>query len=287
MMKHTLSNLAMYTILNQRILTTKVADREKAEELETAHNAAKGSFAVTQKLVPRAYIKDLDHIRQAARNIHNALTIPTDVRGLRILPTTLFEKHADAMTLWSGKHLNAYKVLEDSWDSIVEHVVPTYIGRELRPNELPATAQLPLYFNFEVSYRQIPDNFKDWRLEGVTPDDADYIRRYAENETFYMWEEAMKEVFAKAHVVIEGFVESVKKPDGKGLSNERTMDNIREFAEVLKGMNIWQNASLDEAYAKMKEFVDYSAKDLRDDETLRNNVAQKSESIKELLAKYR
>lgn len=282
-----LSHRAMYAVLAQRLLTTRKADREAADELERSRGTEKGAYGATIRLVPRPYVKDLDYIRQACAADHKHLTIATDVKGLRILPTTLYERHADRMNHWSEQHKIALDMLTDSWDSIVENVVPKYIGRDLYLGELPHSSELAQYFGLDISYRPIPDNYKDWRLEGISPDDAEHLRRFSENDAAFMWAEAVKDVYGRAHKIMEDFADLVAKPDGKGMKQERTMEKLKDFADTLHAMNIWGDQTLEEAHVKMQEIINHTAEELRGDEALRNQVASASLSVTELLAKYR
>ena len=200
----------MYVGLGIRLLETNRTDSEITHETESRYDAARGSMTVTKRLVPPIYMSELNSIRTMARNTHNSLTISTDIRNLRILPTTLYDKHSEAMNKYSAKFQGAQRMLLSQWPHIVEDASPAFLKRALKPNELPSVDDLPNYFSFDISYKPIPDNFKDWRLEGIEPDEAEYIRGNAANDVDYMWEEAAKEVYGRAHAMIHNFVELIK-----------------------------------------------------------------------------
>lgn len=280
-----LSHLSMYVSLNIQVLSAKRTEKQEAREIEEKHGSQKGTFEVRKKLLPPSYLKDILGIASKARQTHYKLTIPTEIENVYILPSTLFERHSEAMGQCMTEFRAAYLGLEAAWDYILSDVVPEYLGRALVPGELPSKRDLPNHFGMRLVHKQIPDSFKDWRIEGVQESDMTQLKARAQADQEELWRETLATVYEKGHSAMAHYIERLNSMEDRAHNfKDVTITNLREFVDIFKKMNIFNDTTLANAASEMEKLVKVSGEELRADVTLVDRQLSAAERIRKALA---
>lgn len=279
-----IANRAMGVVLQQGIFEARKTASDIASDIENEYGAEAGAFNVTKRLIPPMYLKNLRSIRTGMRTDHLKYTIATDRENFRLLPTVLYLQHAARFAHWSDKQITEVRNLQMKWDYIKNVAAPKFLGRALVEGELPSESMLPSYFRLDISYHRIPENFSDWRLDGIAPDEMEHLQNYTKNDTEYMFHDAARALYKKAETVVSRFIDIAKGESCAVKAN--TMDNLAEFADLLAGMNIFNDEKLAEASEGIKKLVKNTAEAIRNDEAIRGQSISQAERIKGLLSKF-
>lgn len=260
--RYNIDTCAMLVEFNAPVWTARKLDRSATEEVVTAKRAgAKDAARVNKHLL--AGRDELDVIQKMvnrARQYVYDTTLPWSDSGLRLLPTTSFEKFATKMNEF-----------EEEFEKLVHDFVTIYpslitaqalaLGDMFRRDDYPSQNEIMTKFSFRVNYMPVPtagdfrvdvgnaamDDIKaklqrlaDERVENAI---ADVRKRLGEHllrmsdrlTTDYVAGEAKPRKFFDS--LVDGALELCELTKALNLTNDPTLESVRStLAQLLNGV---------------------------------------------------
>jgi hypothetical protein len=280
-MANPISHRAVMVVLNQRAWKGKAVDREVAAQAEINANAEQGTMTVIKELTPKHLIQPIKTIMTVGRQEHYKKTIPGLFRGQAILPTKLFEDYMVEQQEFGDQFFGAVDNFVDIYPEIREKA-KSKLGTSYKERDFPSAHAIRSYFDYKVLPGPIPEA-GDFRLEGVSQENTSTFRNEVEEGVRQMYADATQTLFERARAHLENFHRQAKNYNVKApgaMLRDPTIDQMREFAEMVCDMNITGDPLLEKIGKEMlKDFVDLSGKELRKSAEMREEIADKAKRI--------
>jgi len=258
-------------------------DREITAEINERHNTLKAGF-FNKKLLNSGLYTAIEHVSEEARATHRRMTKPWLDGGCRILPTTLFVTHANAMRELRLKHEAARDEFLKEYPRLVEER-KAELKNLFNAGDYPSVEFLRPRFYFEVRLLPIPVA-SDFRVE-LADAQLDKAKADLEANMKGVLDDAMKDTRQQIVVAVGAMAEKLKNfdPDAssrkdRGIFHQSLVDNMRELVELLPAFNLTEDPKLTKVIARMqKELCNEEAKELRENEDVRKVVQKSAEEI--------
>ena len=272
--------------LNIRAWKGSATDREVAAQAEISAGAEQGTMAVIKKLTPAYLIQPIKTITTLGRQEHYKLTMPGLFRGQALLPTKMFETY-----------MMTHQELGDQFFAAVDNFVGIYpeireqgkrkLGTSYKERDFPSAHAIRSYFDYKVQPSPVPE-VGDWRLEGIDAKETSVLRSDVEDSVKQMYADATQTMFERAREMLENFYRQAKNYNVKApgaMLRDPTIDQMKEFAEMVCDMNIMGDPLLDKIGKEMlKDFVDLKGTELRRSAEMRTEIADKAKRILDKLS---
>ena len=258
-------------------------DREITAEINERHKTTKAGFFNKKLLNSRLYTA-IEHVSEEARATHRRMTKPWLDGGCRILPTSLFVTHANAMRDLRLKHEAARDEFLREYPRLVEER-KAELKNLFNADDYPSVEFLRPRFYFEVRLLPIPVA-SDFRVE-LADAQLDKAKADLEANMKGVLDDAMKDTRQQIVVAVGTMAEKLKNfdPDAsnrkdRGIFHQSLVDNMRELVELLPAFNLTEDPKLTKVIARMqKELCNEEAKELRENEDVRRVVQKSAEEI--------
>ena len=278
-----LSHRAMFASLDISTLGGIRKDEELSFQLQHITKAELGVLSAVKKIIPPHELKDIKSVCTSATTLHKKLTLQTSITNVRILPTTLFDEHSEGLRDFGHEFRKNVDRLVERWPKILDNA-PDRLGSAYNKDEFPSVHDISRHFNIKTRYNPIPDNYSDWVLDGVSPDVVDGLKADLSSDINEMYNDAASDVYKQAQKVMQKLSNQCKNFTGKqGQLREITVSNMREFVMLFKGFNIFDDPTLEKAADEMNRVVNVTARELREDDKIRNTIAKRTQKIVEML----
>jgi hypothetical protein len=243
-------------------------------------------MTVIKSLTPPQYIQPIKSVMNIGRQEHYKLTLPGLVRGQAILPTKKFEEYMITQQELSEQFFSAVDQFVGIYPRIKDQA-QTKLGSAYKERDFPSVHAIKSFFDYRVIPAPIPDA-TDWRLDGVANEDVSNLQATVEEGVRQMYADATATMFERAREKLENFYRQAKNYNVKApgaMLRDPTVDQMREFAELICDMNITNDPKLEKLGKEMlKDFCDLKGTELRKSAEMRTDIASKAKKLLDKLS---
>lgn len=269
-MSTSITDYAMLAALNIRQWSARKLDRSVTAEVDKSHGAKDGG-RYNKLLIDKAALEPIEQIAGAARQHHYKVTLPWGSNGEWLLPASLFMEYSEKM----GEYRN-------SFDRCVAALVAEYpqhvqaarqrLGTMYNATEYPA--DIKDRFEFKVDFSPVP-TANDFRVK-LSEEHIAAIRKDITFRIEARQNQAVREVFDRARKIVSKIHEQTDDVDRK--IYDSTIENAREFIELLPALNLTNDPTLCQIETDMRELL-VPAEDLRKNKRVRADTAKAANAI--------
>lgn len=256
------------------------ADKRVRDAGAQAFGADAEMLNASRHLVAQDSIKKLEARRAFYRSEWARLTAPWLDDGTRIALAAGFIPLKQAVSSF-----------EDEWNGLVADFVRQYpylrddARRSLGPtlfnvNDYPDPNTIADRFTFRFLAFPLPQ-LGDWRTAGLSQTDLDAIKANAEQALRDTIAAAQADAWARLRAPIAHMAESLRNYTGerKGSFQHTLVTNLIAVLDVLPAINLTADPTLDGIAGIARALTQYTADDLRQDETTRADTAALAEKL--------
>lgn len=256
-------------------------ERKASDQVAKAVNATPAAGRYNKHLMANA--KELAAVISAAgkaRDVHYTNTLPWSDEGSRLLATANWMTYTDAMRAARAEWQTAVDEFIDAYPRLQQEAVAK-LGDLYREDEYPPARDIKKRFTWDIEPMPLPAN-ADLRLD--LPED---VRQQIEADVTARLgsatELAMQDAWRRLHDSVARIKARTgeKTAAGKDSPLRATLiTQAREQAEVLGRLNVTGDAALDAMRDRvLRELAVYDVELLRDDPTMRAEVAARADQI--------
>lgn len=262
--------------------TDEGVSKQVADDNQVTHGAGKYRKRL---LDPKALIR-VTTATNAIRAQHYMLTLPWSDEGFRILSAPAYFTYTQKM-----------KALIDEFNAAADEFAEqaTYtahvkegkarLGKLAKDEDYPAVTDVRKRFRVETPIKGV-ESAEDFRVSAIGADEVSKVRKDIEVRVQEQLKESMKDPWQRIADVVGKMSEKLKAytvgPDGKAQHTFRDslVGNVAELLDVLPVLNITGDVKLTEFTKKISAALTaHTAEVLRDDATVRRNVADEADKI--------
>jgi hypothetical protein len=255
---------------------------QKAQAAETFD--AEGQFlSAGKKLLDtkHAAFRAVTAIRTKITDYWRGLTLPFPEPGVRLIKHDQVEGFDQQMTDYKAELDDAVRTLDRHFDEL-KQAAAQRLGSLYNPGDYPAT--LVGLFGVCWDYPNIePPDY----LLGLSPD---LYRQEQErvkarfDEAVQLAEQAFLDEFAKLVAHLTERITGANEDGSPKVFRDSAVDNLCEFFERFRSLNVRSNQQLDELVAQAQRAVrGVAAQDLRDSQSIRQEVATQLSRVQSAL----
>lgn len=277
-----LSDRAMLASLKISAWSARKLDRKITDETNRLHNASADAGRYNKALLAKDALGELVKLASNARTTHYSLTLPWLDDGGRILTVAGYETYTAQMAALREQWESAVKSFVDSYPSFVADARVRLNGM-FNESDYPTVREVARKFDLRVRMLPVPEA-DDFRAS-VGDSQSQFIKSEIEKATREAINDAMKDVWQRVADVVSAMAEKLKayQPDkGRegGVFRDSLVQNIRDLVGILPMLNLTGDPKLTAMCGKLeKELCRYDADALREDDALRNEIADKAAAI--------
>jgi hypothetical protein len=278
-------NFATLVTLNTARWHAKVKDRQAGKDAATMNDADAGAFEVRKRLLSGAdsMLKTIHKAIDEARAAHYEMTLPWTTTSMqdigrrtggRLLPNTLFVEYTTVMAQKKQQMQDALAKFIPEYPKLVE-AARKNLGKRFDAREYPNPSSIASHFDLSFDFQPIPkgDDFK-----GLPQVQLDALARKINDNTQKQAENAMQEVWMRLYDVVAKMAERLSSPDK--LFHNTLVQNVRDTARLLAHLNVTHDAKVEALRKKVeKHLCQHEPKELRENQTIRMQVAAHAQSI--------
>ena len=242
----------MIVLMRWNFLEGSRKDSEQTTTLAETTGAELGSVTVTKKLFPPAVLADLRSIKNEARRIIQAATLPWDDIGGRILPTASFASFQKKMMKLEERLELAIREMVDNYDAIKDEARIRLNGL-FNESEFPTREDIKDAYKMVLKYTPVPRG-EHITLDALSDADQKMLKDELDSTTEAQFNEAHKENYRRLlDTVMKLFGRLGTDKDGKPeVFQSSTVNNLLEVLENGKALNILNDPKLDEMIDTLK-----------------------------------
>lgn len=264
-------------------------DRRLSQAIAEKYGADPRAFKSHKTLVDPEYLDRIEKLAGYARNrVHYRLSLPWADGGLRILPIGLYEQYLQEMSEYKNEWEAEVDQFKAIWPDLREQA-RTWLNGLFREAEYPE--DISPCFDFRVSFRPLP-NADDFRVE--LGDDAvrairEDIEEEMETSVMLANQELGKRLLTKVAHMAERLDAYGEDDEGKVVGDFKSslVGNIRDLVRLAPAFNLGGDQRINDLIADIDQHLTpYEADDLKADENLRKQVAQKANEARSAIEDY-
>lgn len=278
-MTEKLADRAMMVSLHQRAWQGNVRDDDISSTMVDHYGAEPGTIKAIKSLTPISYVKPIIVTANYGRREHYHLTVPGFVKGQQLLATKVYERYVGTQQAIQSEFEDRVKKFIDIYPDILASA-PQRLNKAYKEEDFPTVKQIATYFEYAVNFSPVP-NIDDWRLDGLGKENETDVRLKAENRVRSMYDNAVQEMFRRAHEVLSKIAKQADEyEDTKGGLKDVTIKNLHDMTELVLSMNITNNPLLVEIGNEMRDsFAGLDGKELRTNADLRESISDRAKRI--------
>ncbi len=268
----------------------KVKDRQASKDVAAANDADERGFETRKLLLAGADgpLKNIHRIIDEARAAHYDMTLPWSTTGMndtgrrsggRLLPNTKFVDYTTVMAHKLQEMKAAVAAFIPLYPELMEEAKKR-LGRRFDAREYPNPSAIAEHFSLSFDFQPIPkgDDFM-----GLPQVQLDALARKVNENTRLMAEHAMQDLWVRIHEPVAHMATMLGDPNKK--FHATLVDNVRTITSLIPHLNITRDPKVESIRQKMeKHLIQHDAKALRENATLRLQVAAHAASIVQEMA---
>jgi len=286
-----LSSRAMLVNVSIRQWTARKLDKRVTADVNASHGAGADAGRYNKSLIARDALAEIKTIVSAARADHVKLTLPWLQDGTRILPSAGFQTYSDTMRTHRESFEQAVSEFVAAYPQYVDEA-RAYLNGMFDESEYPSPDEIAGRFGWSLRVFPMPDA-ADFRVD-LADDTVDAMRQEIADTMSDAVADAMSDAFDRLHKAVRHMADKLreftpKQGDSRasGVFRDSLVENVRELVAILPGLNLTGDARLSEAIAKTEaKLTTYDAKELRENDAARDEVAQAADAIADDLAAF-
>jgi len=275
-----LSEKAMIVRLATGSWSGRNTDKVATEELIEGKNAEKDAASVTKSLINKEHLKKIREIVSDMKKYHNEQSLPWDNNGGRLLPSTEF----NAYTM---KFRESQRELSSAVETFIQNY-PSYISEaEGRLGDLfdiqdyPQAAEIEGKFTLVSAFEKVPEA-NDFRVD-IPEHEQQKIRDQIEGRVEAKHADSMKRLWTRMFKAVEHMNERLS--DSDAIFRNTLIENVEQLVEILPRLNVLEDPALIEMTEELRQSLcGYEPDDLRKNDVLRSELADKSKEVMEKIA---
>ncbi len=284
-------NFATLVTLETARWHAKVKDRKASNDAAKANDADEAAFDTRKHLLVGAdeLLRRIHKALDEARAKHYEMTLPWTTKGVndvgrrtgaRLLPNTLFFEYTQEMAKWKTEMKQALDAFVPEYPNLIQ-LAKKKLGKRFDAGEYPPASDIGRHFGLSFDFQPIPEG-KDFK--GLPDQQIEALARTVNNKAQQMMENAMQEVWTRLYQAVSHMAERLGSPDKA--FHYTMVDNVREVTRLLKHLNVTQDVNVEKIRKMLDKYVTpHDAKELRDNSTLRTQVAGYAQSIVQAMNK--
>lgn len=268
-----LNSCSMLADLTIHRWTATKHDPSVSAEVERTHSA-KNAGRYNKLLIDRAHLADIDALGNQLRAFHYKHTLPWSDKGARILPSKLFMTYQDGFNDLRDKRNAAVDKFIELYPSLVADA-RTRLKTMFDPFDYPDVSQLRQSFGVDLEIMPVP-SAEDFRVGVLNDQMQSAIRRDILQKLEQRVKQANRDCWARVNEVVGRIAEQCSKP--KGRIYDSLMDNARDLALVIDGLNITDDPNITAIGDDLRALI-VDPEDLRKSATTRAAIARLANDI--------
>ena len=167
-------------------------DKDLAVKLTSQHNAKKTAARVRKQLISAEALKPIKTAIDAAKMIHNRMTLPWSDHGERLLPVKMHDRYREAMSEAIDKVDQARKKFLDQYEELIA-AAKADLGDMFDETDYPMPGTLGRKFGVSYAIEPVPSaaNF----IADIGEQDAERIKREIEKRSQAKLDAAMVRLY--------------------------------------------------------------------------------------------
>jgi hypothetical protein len=263
-------------------------DKFVSKEVAQAHGLADETMGAYRKqLIGKKALEELNKIASEAREVHYELTLPWDDNGKRILVNIHFTKYCEKMREFKARWDIGTRQFMAAYQSYKDRAMSD-LGTMYREEDYPPVGEMQDKFGFEVNIEAMP-SAADYRVHGIIDGEVQRIKEEIEKRQEQYIKDAMKEPYRRLQDVLMKMSERLKSYTGtrEGCFHDSLVSNVVDLVDIIPGLNLTEDQNLEDVRKQVqKDLINYSAKELREDEKARETVAASADDILKAIEDY-
>lgn len=286
-----LRNFATMATLHTKRWHAKVKDRKSGHDIAVANDADETAFETRKRLLAGAdtELKAIHKAIDTARAKYYAMTLPWTTTGLddvgrrsgaRIMPNTQFFEFITEMGNCKAEMVAALDKFVPLYPQLVQEARKK-LGRRFDPTEYPPAEAIRSYFDLTFDFMPIPEGGD---FKGLPQQQCDALSNALSNKTRVMVENAMQDLWMRAHEAIGRMAERLSHPDK--LFHYTLVDNVRQVASQLKHLNVTDDPRIRDLQQYVEQYLTkHEVDDLRKNPVLRTQIGAYAQDALEKMAR--
>lgn len=279
-------NQLLCIALNISCWEARRQDKKVNNEVAASHGTATGVGRYHKDLLPDAKEhQDILKLRNAWRVWHYDNTLPWGNDGSRVIRSSAFLDYTTEYRAYKGKFEQACQVFFDKYPALVAEA-------EFKLNTLFDAADYSpveaIKDKFSVRMTTYPmPNAEDFRIiEGIPAEEVERLRSEAVAGLEEQVTMAIKDLWGRLHAVVTAMQTRLETgTDGKPLKFHDTLvSNIEDLLAKVPQLNLTGDAEITTMTNDMQELIAHKPVTLREDMTVRLDVAAKARELAKRMA---
>jgi hypothetical protein len=275
-----ISTSAVLVDLGISTWTARKLDKKVSEEIDVTKGTTARAGNYHKKLFAGDSILDeMNKFVTQVRTYHYQVTLPWTDGGTRLLPMGKFMEYNTQIQTYEAE-FNSYKQqFVDKYNEMVSSAAFT-LGEMFNRADYPEPEEVMHKFNFKYDFSPVPQS-GDFRIDIESEGKNELIKNF-EDKFEKRIAEAMKDAWVRLHECLSRMSERLDFANGetKKIFRDSLVDNAIELVDLLKSLNITKDPELETLRKKLEQAMfGISAKELRDDGSLRKQVKSEVDSI--------
>lgn len=275
-------NNAFLVRLSMSTWTARKMDKRATKDAkERAGAGDKAGVKVYKSLIAADALEEIQKICNAARQEHRRRTVPWSYDGPGAITAEGYPAYKAAMLGYEQAFNRAVADFYTVYNQERE-AAKGYLGDLFDPEDYPTTADLAERFAFSVTAEPMPDA-DHFRVQGLAPELVQEVKQdlakaknqAVQNANNTAWGRVIEAV-EKLQLKLDGYRPAVNGGKAEGVFHDTLVENITQLAELIPSINIAGDPQLARMQQVLVSLSAYTAQDLREDATLRSEVAREA-----------
>jgi hypothetical protein len=256
-----------------KVRTEQVIDSNRA--MGKAAQVRKNLMAGTQK------IKDIADFAARCRTENNALTLPWEDRGNRVLPTSLILDYKDKFNQYKNQFIQMRGDLAINYDAM-KQTARNYLGDMYDESDYPPVEEIVNKYDWQLVFSPVPDA-GHFYLD-IPSNELDEIKASLRRENEDRIHTASRTAWDRLHKLLTGMTEKLVDSDEatKRRWHESFVTNAQEMCGLLTHLNVTKDPELERARRMLEQtMVGADVDQLKESPALRQSMKTKVDTILE------
>lgn len=266
-------------------------DRQVTDEVNRDHGAADDAGRYNKKLLPKEALAGIVSVVSETRTEFLKRTLPWMDNGSRIMSADGYMAHMSWIRSQSAKFDREVDKFIAAYPGYVNDARARLNGM-FKQEDYPEVEVLRGKFGIDCKVLNVPcaDDFRVAMSEAQ----AMNIRRDIERQVTEATSAAVRDIYARVADVAGRMVERLnayrpakgKGDKSEGVFRDSLVENVRDLIAILPALNITGDPALTAMVDKLKPLAEHDAAVLREDETIRKDVAAEAQAILDSVAGF-
>jgi hypothetical protein len=256
--------------------TNNAKDVTQARRIEHDNDAAAGVVKVTKKLIASHKLDALHKRVALMRNHHTKMTTAWGQLKQRCMRTDAYlTKYEPAMAQYQAEFTDMVNDFLPDYPALREAAKQSYVGlgKLFNEDDYPLEHRIARKFSFTYCASPMPQA-GNWIIDTAN-EAAEVMRRRYEHEVQQRVNDAMAEVWQRAHKAVTHMVERLDYAgdEDKKKFHDTLVPNVLDAVAMLEELNIAGDPAMREAHRRLAEVLDgVTTQALRHNKHLRDDV---------------